>query len=365
MMMKRLLMMMSLSLAVLLTGCGNGGSSTTQVTRVITDPGATGNNTGGSGSNGTGNDVNFDLASDVFMPLYASPVWHYDASSTPVTLGSSVMVSGASIRPLVRGSERTEYFKSSAGSVAFAGMKVRLVDGDAPVDVDVVMSAFKDILQNAQINVANAQYKLNSPAAITVLGVPNVPATPVNFSITGTAKSLGNKMIDTAQFGALPAAGINVSIKLGDGSVSWLGFVYLVEAQYPALKPIFDTISTDLWFAPGVGIVQRTEGATTYSMTQAEGVEAPLVFHYGKGTALAAIPAQQIQLDGQVLTDSNWTAQINYRTSAQNWLDVNFDGTGSWRAAITQDLPAGLHVAVVRLTQGNVSRDVTVSVLVD
>ena len=112
--------------------------------------------------------------------------------------------------------------------------------------------------------------------------------------------------------------------------------------------------------------IASTPAKVFEALTSADGIQQPLVFEFAEGSSAAQAP-QQILVQGEVLTDSSWTAQTLYRTNPTGWLNVAFDGSGSWRASLDNmqqpegSLGAGRQAAPVgpdRLQQVEGSHDV-------
>ena len=75
---------------------------------------------------------------------------------------------------------------------------------------------------------------------------------------------------------------------------------------------------------------------------------------------------QQLLIDGNPVTDMEPQVAVAYGTRETDWLSVEFDATGSWRASIIgAELPRGIHGAVVQVSRGESRVDVPVSVLVN
>ncbi len=322
---------------------GSRGTDTSQPDDTNTDP--------DDGETEEPPPVAADLTTNVFFPVMDGMALYYDDGETATVLGETIVNGDERVFPLQHPDERVEYITSTTHAVGLKGLYMRAIDGATPVYIDLMFDSARTILGN------ESSYRSSGDANITITGI----AGTYNLPVTLVATRVGNEQVEVAGLPAQPARRIRLDLRLTVDLVT-RAFILLT---YPWAEPFLDTISLDMWFVPGIGIARIQQGQWQTSLTSREGIPQPHVFSVLRLANVNTITPVQIQLDGEAVTDDSWESTVYYRTTGENWLDVTFDETGSWRARITRtDLTRGVYAATVRFTQGDVVRDATVSLLV-
>ena len=292
-----------------------------------------------------------DLTTNVFFPVYDHMLLYYDAGSEPAVLGETQTDGEVRVYPLQHSDERTEYLTSTPGQVGLKGLTLRLIDGVTPVYLDLTFDNVRAILGS------DTSYSTRGEANVSITGIAGTYPVPVTLA----AQRVDNTLIEVAGWHDQPARQIHLELRLTVNILLRAALLY----QYPWAEPLLDAIELDMWFVPGVGIARIQQGNWQSSLSRVEGIPQPHVFDIGQNVAVDSVEPLQMQIDNEVLTDSEWQRTVFYRTSEEDWLDVSFDATGSWRARLTRtDLAQGIHAATVRFTRDGVSQDTTVSMLV-
>lgn len=287
----------------------------------------------------------------LYLPTSAGIRWHYNDGALQAAFTGATQVGGQSLRNLSYSNGLVDYVLSEDSIIGYGGSRYSMVN----VADGITYSMDIELAQAHRIFVSRDD-RYSGLASVSILPL-NLTYAGV-FPYNGRASPLGIKPVAAGELGTLPARGMRVVLNPG----GWLGD--LLVLRYPQLADLLERRTTDLWFSPGVGIVQRINGGVTHTLTSADGIQQPLVFEFAEGSSAAQAP-QQILVQGEVLTDSSWTAQTLYRTSPTGWLNVAFDGSGSWRVSLdNMQQPEGIHAATVRMTRGNEQYDVTVMVWV-
>lgn len=249
--------------------------------------------------------------------------------------------------PLEHSDILSGFFTSTADQVGLKGVRVLLLQQADPVYLAIHFATTRPVLGSTS--------SLESNGATTLDAGPlGSLAVPVRLTATRTDR----EWIGIPGLGPQPAQRVAVTLRLGFG---WLER-QLILGTAPWLAPAFEPVSFELLFVPGVGLVGAGLNETTSQVQGVIAIPAPVVF----ATSPHRIPApQQLLLNGAPLTDLDWVPTILYGTAEQHWLDVQFDGSGSWFAHLTRTLPRGIHAATVRFRHGTDAQDVTVSVMVE
>lgn len=339
-------------LVALLAACGGGGGSSTSVREadgandtpreVDTDPGE---------EPSTPPVLASDLTTNIFFPVFDSAALYYNDDTQASVLGETVVSGDIAVYPLVHPDARIEYLTSTPGTVGLKGINLRVIDGMTPVYLDLDFNASRAILGDS------TPLQSTGNATVKITGIAGSYAVPVTL----TATRIASADVEVGEWGGQPSRQIRLNMRL---SLTYLERIALL-AIYPFLEPLLDAIVLDLWFVPGVGIAKIQQGGWVSGLTRIEGVPRPHVFSFFRNASVGGVDPQQMQLNGEPVTDMDAQVTTYYRTAGTGWLDVSFDETGSWRARMTRtDLAPGVHAATVRFTRGEVVQDATISVLV-
>lgn len=341
-------------IVLLLPACGGGGTSTSS----SSDSRGSDTVQPEQPDDGTDNEtpeapppVASDLTTNVFFPVFDTMALYYDADTDPAVLGETQQVNGASVYPLQHPDERVEYLTSTTHEVGLQRLYLKLVESTTPVFLDIAFSQLRTILGNQTI------YSTSGTANVSLTGIAGSYPVPVTLK----ASRIGNELIDVAGWPAQPARHIRLEMNL---TVNAIARFFILQA-YPWAEPLLDSISLDLYFVPGVGIARIQQGEWRSSLNRVEGIPQPHVFNVLRNADVNGIEPVQMQIHGEVLVDSEWQADVYYRTTGVDWLEVTFDDTGSWRARLSRsDLAPGVYAATVRFTRGEAVQDTTVSLLI-
>lgn len=288
----------------------------------------------------------------VFFPIIPGMELYFDNEITPTVLGDAEVINSDITWPLEYDDVLSNYFTSTADTVGLKGVRVLLLERAEPVYLNVMFANSRPILGDAN------SYNTTGSTRVRVTGIPLVFTMPVRL----TATLDDNEWVNIAGMAPQPARRIHVNLRL---SVSWIERLAILAA-YPWLAPAFDPVEFDLWLVPGIGVVGVQQGSLHSQVQAVEGVPEPLVFAIARDANVDNIAPRMLLVNGEPVTDITWDTTVFYRTAASDWLDVQFDSTGSWRARVTRsDLPRGIHAATVRFQQGEVQQDVTVSLMVE
>lgn len=290
------------------------------------------------------------LDTNVFFPIIPGLQLFFDASTVPTVLGAGEVIGDDIAYPLQQSDLLFSYFTSTADHVGVKSVRVLLLEQANPVYLTVSFADSRPILGNAN------SY---STTGSTRVSVSNLTFT-THVRVQSTLQ--GSEWFEIPGLAPQPARHIRVTRQL---SVN-LPVPLAILANYPWLYPVFEPISFDLWLVPGIGIVKVQQGNLATQVQAVAGVPEPLVFSARRNASIDSIAPQTLLVDGTPVTDISAQPTLYYRTAATDWLDVQFDGTGSWRAYLTRtDLPAGVHAATVRFSEGESVQDVTVSLMIE
>lgn len=288
------------------------------------------------------------IAGFLFFPMVEGAQWYYDNGDV-VTLGPAKQVAGETIFPMRHSLESwvtEEFFYTRDDELYYGGVYGNIIE--LPV-VGQLAGEFKfNKLWPIYNQLTGAGSAFSCPGSFnSIPAVPGYEDFPVPMlCLSTTGGSSNRKLIDVAQFGPVPAVRLDLTISL----------------------PPLAGLETSIWLSPGLGIVARELGSGGNSQSgtlqKVDGLTAPLTFAYGLGKGLNQNPVQ-LQWFGNVVTDNQWQVEIAYATRQKDWLQVEFDSTGSWRASLTgNELPWGLHAALITLSKPGQTREIPVSVLV-
>lgn len=287
----------------------------------------------------------------LYLPTAEGIRWYYNGGALQAWFDGSTQIAGQPLFNLNYSNGLVDYVLSDDTAIGYGGSRYSLVNAADGItySMDIKLARAHSIFVTSAQNYSGQASVSIQPLNIVYAGI---------FPYNGRVSPLGIKNVDAGELGSLPARGMRVMLNPG----GWLGD--LLVLRYPQLAELLARRTTDLWFAPGVGIVQRIDGGVTHTLTSVDGIQQPVVFDFAEGSAVVPAPVQ-IRLNGEVVTDNSWMVQAQYRTTPTGWLTVAFDGTGSWRASLGNlDQPVGLHAATVRMTRGSEQYDVPVIVRV-
>ncbi|MCK5791396.1 MAG: hypothetical protein KAH34_11160 [Ketobacter sp.] len=343
-----------LLLAVILgvSACSGGGTNSSSVER----------NTSTSSENDDGNTDNVPepeppfsalLDGNIYFPVSDQVTWYY-SDGDEVMLQTEVMVrdnSMVSMQHTSAAMPRQEYFLSDGNVIQYGGLFASLSGLPGLEGVALEGSVEFHNLRRVYDPLNDRGQGFTFSALDADLVAPDGEVLLVGDyywrSVVGE-KSL----ISTGQMGSVPAVELQINI---DVAITYMG---ITLQRYPL-------VVTSMWLSPGLGIVARSMGETMVTLDRAEGIQAPVVFVFDQGDGLVQSP-QQLLIDGNPVTDMEPQVAVAYGTRETDWLSVEFDATGSWRASIIgAELPRGIHGAVVQVSRGESRVDVPVSVLVN
>ena len=286
------------------------------------------------------------LQGALFLPVSTAVQWHYDNGDV-VSFGPAKQVAGETIYPMqhsLPGLVTEEYFYTKDNVIHFGGLFGNLIELPLMGQLagEFTFNTLWPVYNEAtgRGSVYSCPGKFNSVPAVP--GYENFPVPLFCFSA-----ALNRKLVTVPQLGEVPAVGLDLNIGI----------------------PTLDGLIARLWLSPGIGIVEREVGvggefSQKSTLQRVEGLTAPVIFAFGRGSGLSQNP-QQLRWFGEVITSNQWQASIGYATKETDWLQVEYDATGSWRASLVGDeLPWGLHAALVTLENNGQTRDIAVSVLV-
>lgn len=292
-----------------------------------------------------------DLTTNIFFPVYDHMALYYDFSTEPTVLGETQLDGDVRVYPLQHSDERIEYITSTPGEVGLKGLSLRLIDRATPVYLDLTFDNVRAILGG------DATYTTFGDANVSITGIAGRYPVPVTLA----ARRVDNAWLEVAGWQNQPARQIHLELRL---TVNIL-LRAAILLQYPWAEPLLEAIELDMWFVPGLGIARIQQGNWQSNLSSVEGIPQPHVFDAERNINVNSIEPLQMQINNEVLTDSEWQSTVYYRTTEEDWLDVAFDATGSWRARLTRTgLAQGIHAATVRFTRNGVSQDTTVSVMI-
>ncbi len=341
----------------MIAACGGGGGGGSTSGSVTSDD----RNTGTGQPDNTNNPpdageppappVAADLTTNVFFPVFPGMALYYDDQAEPSQMGEALVNGDERVFPLQHPDERVEYITSTTHEVGLKGIYLRAIEGATPVYLDLMFDTPRRILGNA------LSYSSSGNANVKITGIAGTYKIPVTLN----ARLAGNESISIGALPAQPARHIRLDMRLSVDIITRA----LILMNYPWVEPLLDAIPLDLWFVPGIGIARIQQGEWNIQLTAVDGIPQPHVFSVLRLANVNNIVPLQMSVNGDVLTDPQWQQTIYYRTSGENWLDVQYDSTGSWRARLTRtDLAKGVYAATVRFTQGDVTQDATVSLLI-
>lgn len=291
-----------------------------------------------------------DLDSNVFFPTVPGMQLFFDNALMPVVLGEGQRLGRDLAYPLQYADILSHSFTSTPAAVGLRAMRVMLLDNEQPVYLDVVFNSSRPVLGNA------ARFNTVGFASVRLSGLPLV----VPLRLRVESRLIGNEWVSLTGMADQPARRIEVTQRIG--IPGWQQQILL--QVYPWLRPLFSPLRYQLWLSPGVGVVRVEAFGKTLQVNRVAGVEEPLVFAVRRNGNASSW--QPLPLVGESLIDNSWQPVIHYRTQERNWLDVVFDGTGSWQARISRtNLPVSVQAATVRFVRGGEIRDVTVSLMVE
>jgi hypothetical protein len=292
------------------------------------------------------------LDTNVFFPIIPGMQLFFDASTVPTVLGAGEVMGDDIAYPLQQSDLLFSYFTSTADLVGLKSVRVLLLEQAEPVFLTVSFAESRPILGDA------SSYSTTSSTRVQVSNLPFAS----NFNVRVQSTLQGSEWFEIPGLAPQPARHIRVTQQLSVNILVRLAIL----ANYPWLYPVFEPISFDLWLVPGIGIVKVQQGNLSTQVQAVAGVPEPLVFSASRNASIDSIAPQTLLVDGTPVTDISAQPTLYYRTAATDWLDVQFDGTGSWRAYLTRtDLPAGVHAATVRFSDGESEQDVTVSLMIE
>lgn len=278
----------------------------------------------------------------VWLPIRSGAEWQYDNGDVTRFSGSKD-IAGVSVAPLthtIAGWADEEYFYTDDDNLYFAGLYSSLIT------LPFLGELAGQLSFNSPWGVYTSSTDQGSGGGLFPL-IKNVvvtsePDIEETFPLTLRSTVASKELVFVPQFGDVPAMRLDITMGI----------------------PTVFNLETSIWLSPGLGIVARQTGDATSTLTQVMGLPDPVIFVFDEGEGLAQAP-KQLMWNGEVITDDQWAVSIGYVTEERSWLTVEFDGSGSWRASIDgEELPQGLHAAVLTLTQGEAEREITVSVLV-
>ncbi|RLU02634.1 MAG: hypothetical protein D9N11_08225 [Ketobacter sp.] len=347
------------TLLVGMAACSGGGTNKNGVERnsSTTEEGGTNTETPPSGEEpepgsepGPGPEVPVSVLLDgnLYFPIAEGVAWHYD-NGDEVTFTTGELIQGRTLVSMHHSLEtmpREEYFRITDNEIEYGGLFAFFAYQGAAVAGGVEFHSLRRVYDHVLDK--GAQSWLAQTADLV-----NPDGELVSEVDYVWSSKVGEKeLVATGQFGLVPAVELVINVDL----------VILDLGGIPIQT--FPVIETSLWLSPGLGIVGRSLLGTTIMLERVDGIQAPVVFAFDEGTGLAQTP-QQVLVDGSAVTDMEADLVVAYGTNEMDWLNLEFDGTGSWRVSLTgAELPVGIHGAVVQMTRNGVRTDIPVSVLV-
>ncbi|MCG8536330.1 MAG: hypothetical protein MI808_14685 [Pseudomonadales bacterium] len=333
-----------------LLACGGGGSSSgpSPNRNATPNPNTNTPDPNNPDPNGPGVVASNNFA---FFPIVDGSEWHFDNGDV-VTLGDAISIEGVTVRPLVHSSPAwasQEYFLSDDEHIYFSGMFSSILDLSA---LGLGVGSLDGQIQ------LNAPWKMYTPkedkgwggflsfksAMLTVY--PGEYEAPITLNPRSSV--VDKTALNVSALGMVPALQLNIKTDL----------LYQVA-------PI-GSVDLNIWLAPGLGIIARQVGAdpsARVTLSDVVGLSAPVVFIFDQGNAISQ-GSHPLTWYGDELTDNQLQAAVEYATEQEDWLNVEYT-SGRWQVSLLEELPTGLHAAVVTLTGSAQSYDVVVSVLVE
>jgi hypothetical protein len=347
------------TLLVGMAACSGGGTNKNGVERnsSTTEDGGTNTETPPSGEEpepgsepGPGPEapVSVLLDGNLYFPIAEGVAWHYD-NGDEVTFTTGEVIQGRALVTMHHSLEampRAEYFRVTDNEIEYGGLFAFFAYQGAAVAGGVEFHSLRRVYDHVLDKGEGRSFLAKAADLVDPDG--NV-VSEVEYL---WSSKLGEKqLIDTGQFGSVPAVELQINIDLA------------VTASGIPIQT-FPVIETGLWLSPGLGIVARSLAGATITLDRMDGIQIPVVFAFDQGAGLAQAP-QQVMVDGSAVTDMEADLVVAYGTDAVDWLKLEFDGTGSWRVSLTgSELPQGIHGAVVQMTRNGERTDIPVSVLV-
>ena len=288
------------------------------------------------------------LDGNLYFPVAEGVTWHYD-NGDAVTFTTGEVIQGRTLVSMHHSLEampREEYFQVNDNAILYGGLYAFFAYQGAAVAGGVEFQSLRRVYDHVLDRGEGRSFLAKTADLVDPDG--NV-AWEVEYL---WSSSVGEKeLITTGQFGSVPAVKTQINIDLA------------VTAGGIPLQT-FPVIETSLWLSPGLGIVARSLAGATITLDRMDGIQAPVVFAFDQGAGLAQAP-QQVMVNGSAVTDMEADLVVAYGTSEVDWLNLEFDGTGSWRVSLTgAELPRGIHGAVVQMMRNGERTDIPVSVLV-
>lgn len=334
-----------------ITACSGGGTNSPSVER----------NNSGSERGGDDTDTTVEpgpaagalLDGNIYFPTSDQITWVYD-DGDQVTFLNDVMVRGNALTVMQHTSAampNQEYFLADGNVIQYGGLFASLSGlpglGSLALEGSVAFHNLRRVYDQVNDRGQGFTFSALDADLLDPDGEVLLVGSYYWSSVVGE-----KTLITTGQLGTVPAVELQINI---DVALTYMGFT----VQRVPL------VVTSMWLSPGLGVVARSMGETMVVLDRAEGLQAPVVFAFDEGDGLAQSP-RQLLLDGIPVTDMEPTVVVAYGTSETDWLDVEFDATGSWRASLSgEELPAGIHGAIVQITRNDERVDVPVSVLVN
>jgi hypothetical protein len=334
---------------VMLVACSGGGSGSADVERRSDTPSS--NDPSDTPDPGDSTSTPVLLDGNIFFPAIDGVSWHYDNNDV-VTFEGDLQVKGRAVMAMLHslpGMAEEEYIQIDGSAIKYGGLFDFLVSvpGFGDVNARIEFDSLRTIYDVANLLGETANFK-GGDAIVE----PSLATERIRYDWSSSVQSVSLR--SAGQFGDVPSVEVVVEIKI----FAALDDFFLVPVEVA-------DFSTTLWLSPGLGIVARQFGTSVITLDTIDGIQKPVVFVFDQGSGLAQA-AQQIMIDGSAITDIDRTVVIAYGTTEVDWLAVEFDGTGSWQASIIgQELPQGIHGAVIQITQNGIRTDIPVSVLVE
>lgn len=357
--MKLLKFCLLFTLLVGMAACSGGGTNKDGVERnsSTTEEGGTNTETPPTGEEpeptpepgpGPESPISVLLDGNLYFPIAEAVTWHYD-NGDEVTFTTGEVIQGrtlVSMHHSLDAMPREEYLRVTDNEIEYGGLFAFFAYQGAAVAGGVEFHSLRRVYDHVLDKGEGRSFLAKTADLVDPDG--NV-VSEVEYL---WSSRIGEKqLIETGQFGLVPAVELQVNIDLA------------VTASGIPIQT-FPVIETSLWLSPGLGIVGRSLLGTTIRLERVDGIQAPVVFALDEGTGLAQTP-QQVMVDGSAVTDMEADLVVAYGTNEMDWLNLEFDGTGSWRVSLTgAELPVGIHGAVVQMTRNGVRTDIPVSVLV-
>lgn len=289
------------------------------------------------------------LDGNLYFPVAEGVTWHY-SNGDQVTFETGRTIRARSMVAMTHTSTSMpseEYFQLTDDEIRYGGFVFPIsIPSVADYEARVEFHTLRRLYNHA----TDAGQNTFPASKADLIELSTGEALPVDYD--WESRVIAKSMVNAGQLGMVPAVEIALDID----------YVVLLEGIVVVQR--FPVISTTMWFSPGLGIVARQFGETRITLDRVDGIQTPVVFEFDQGDGLAQAP-KQVLVDGNAVTDTAPTMVVAYGTAQTGWLDLEFDGTGSWRVSFTgAELPAGIHGAVVQITRDGNRVDVPVSVLV-